>query len=143
MRQEFFSFPKKKRQRIIFQIREALEREPNIVFAYLFGSFLDDLFFRDIDIGIYLKSIKEEEAPSYEEKLAFFLHRMLRIPPEMVDTRVLNFVSSTFLGHVFCRGLLLFTRDEIFLTDLIERASEEMLADEHIARQSLRELVSR
>lgn len=143
MRQEFFSFSKKKRQHIVSQIRDALEREPNIVFAYLFGSFLDDLSFRDIDIGIYLKSVKEEEVPSYEEKLAFSLHRMLRIPPEMVDTRVLNVVPSTFLSRVFCQGLLLFTRDEVFLTDLIEKVSEEMLADEHIARQSLRELMSR
>lgn len=61
----------------------------------------------------------------------------------MVSARALNFVSSTLLGRVFCRGLLLFTCDEVFLTNLIERASEEMLANEHTTRQSLREMVSR
>ncbi|MGB9682492.1 MAG: nucleotidyltransferase domain-containing protein [bacterium] len=72
------------------RLKILLLRESDIVFAYLFGSFLDGLSFRDIDIGIYLNNIKEEE-----------------VPIDIIDVKVLNFAPNSFLNSIFKYGRLI------------------------------------
>src|SRR6266545_446120 len=43
------------REELVSVLREELLRRPEIVFAYLHGSFVKEKDFRDIDLGIYLQ----------------------------------------------------------------------------------------
>lgn len=50
-----------------------LIKDEGIIYAYIFGSFLDPISIRDIDIGIYLKEINMQDVFDYELKLAVFV----------------------------------------------------------------------
>lgn len=52
---ENFILTESAKENIKRQIRETFETEHDVLFAYIFGSFLDNAGFRDIDIGIYLR----------------------------------------------------------------------------------------
>ncbi|ACI18880.1 nucleotidyltransferase domain-containing protein [Dictyoglomus thermophilum] len=141
MNKEFYSLDEKERKRIIDEIRKILQEEENIIFAYLYGSFLNALSFRDIDIGIYLNKIDEKNIEELELKMIKEISKKINLPFEIIDLRVLNYAKNSFLNNIFRTGLLLFTRDEKFLTDLIETTSLEAISNEYISYLSLKELL--
>lgn len=136
-----FNLNKKEKDKIIDEIKSILIIDDNIEFSYIFGSFIQDNFFRDIDIGIYLKNINENEVFDYEFKISNEISLKCKIDIELIDVRVLNFAPFPFLLNVFKDSILLFTKDEEFLTDLIEETSLYAVSNEHISYQSLKELL--
>jgi hypothetical protein len=138
---EYLSIEMDKRQQIIQKINLALAKREEIVFAYIFGSFLDAPSFRDIDIGVYVTGIKEDDIFDYELEVAEEVADYGSIPFDIVDIKVINFAPFNFLNSVF-KGRLLFSRNEQLLSDMIESSSLNALANEYIAYQSLKELVS-
>ena len=47
------------RQDIIEKITSIIRTKQEIAFAFLYGSFLGEPFFRDIDIGIFVKGVEK------------------------------------------------------------------------------------
>ncbi len=138
---EFYILSKKEREQIIKRIKKQLLKRKEIVFVYLYGSFLKDPCFRDIDIGIYLneKIIKPSRFFYYQLEIG----KGLEIPAKyLIDIRILNEAPSYFLASVFHKGKLLFSRDDPFLTELIEKVSAEEIASEVFSVQAFRELIS-
>ncbi len=92
-------------------LRRVLAEAPEVVFAYLFGSFQAGRPFRDVDIGVYLT----EDADPWETafRLAAALERALRAVGHLapVDVRVLNEAPVAFRYHVY-QGEVLVSRDE-------------------------------
>lgn len=87
-----------------------LERHPEILFAYVFGSFLDDMPFRDLDIAVYVRSEVLQSSPfRYEDSLAQEIADHLALPYP-IDLRILNEASVSFQFHVV-RGRLLVDRN--------------------------------
>ncbi len=138
---EYFSMKPKKRKKVVKRIKKTLQQQKEIIFSYLFGSFLDNLTFRDIDVGVYLKEINKEEVFDYELKLAERISNNCDVPFDIIEVKVFNFAPNPFLNSVFREGKLLFSRDNKLLTDMIEKSSLESIANEYIAKQSLKELV--
>jgi hypothetical protein len=138
---EYHSMNQNRREEIIEKIKITLLKDNRVIFAYLFGSFLDGLSFRDIDIGIYLKNIKSENSSSYEIYLSKKISNNCRVPFDIIDIKVLNFVPNSFLNSIFKYGKLLFTKDEELLSNLIEKTSLEAITNESISYQSLKELI--
>lgn len=54
MKGRLYRLGKEEQARIESQLRTVLEREPDIAFAYLYGSFLESDTFHDVDVGIYM-----------------------------------------------------------------------------------------
>ncbi|OGF55671.1 MAG: hypothetical protein A2Z21_01580 [Candidatus Fraserbacteria bacterium RBG_16_55_9] len=48
-----FSAPAGKKDQIARQLKQFLERKPEVLFAFIYGSFVEGSF-RDIDVGVYL-----------------------------------------------------------------------------------------
>lgn len=132
-----------KKHKIENNIKEILLKDENIIFAYIYGSFVNEDLFRDIDIGIYLKDIEEKKVFDYEFEISYEISEKLNIDIEIVDVRVLNFAPFNFLNSVFRTGKPLFSRDEVFLTDLIEKVSLFAIYNEHISNLSLKELLDK
>ena len=138
---EFYTLSKKERRKIIKKIKRQLSQRKEIIFAFLYGSFLEDPCFRDIDIGIYLdeKKIKRANFFKYQLQLA----SEIKIPSQyLLDIRILNEAPNSFLASVFSRGYLLFSRDDNFLTNLIEKVSAEEISSEAFLKEVFHELVS-
>lgn len=107
------------KDQIISKITEFLASREEIVFAYLFGSFLETERFRDIDLAVYLGSQDRRiKHPSYEIEMATILERLIKMP---VDIIALDSVSDQLIYHA-SRGQLLKNDDDDLRVDFITRS---------------------
>jgi predicted nucleotidyltransferase len=102
------------RERLTRAIRDRLLQEPDIVFAYLHGSFLTEESFRDIDVGILSGVAKNL---SFESDLSFDLSTALGYE---MDVRVINDAPVAFQMAALRDGRLLLSRNNDARTDFIE-----------------------
>lgn len=137
--------PQRQKKKIIQKISLFLQKQKEISFAYLFGSFLEknSVTFRDIDIGIFLEPLRvdQDKIFDYETHLAIQLSKPIPFPADRLDIKVLNFTSKTFQNNIFSRGLLLFAKDADLLASLIEETSYEAMLNYEFSKQSLIELL--
>ncbi len=107
------------REALISLIKHELLAHDEILFAYIYGSFVDpDVpFFRDIDIGIYVNNYKNEDWERSELILPLELEKSLNYKYP-IDVKVLNNAEIIFSNRVIC-GRLLFARDEDIWTDYV------------------------
>jgi len=56
MKEKQFEIDMQKKEDIIYRIERYLEKRPDLLFAYVHGSFISQEKSRDIDVAIYLKS---------------------------------------------------------------------------------------
>ncbi len=95
-------------------ITRVLEKEPEVLFAYLFGSYAKGIQDEksDIDIAIYIQdeNILEKD-PLYPSRLAIKLEKALA-EKRTLDIRVLNGSTLRFRSQVLRYGKLLFSKDE-------------------------------
>ena len=105
----FFSVDPYRKKKVIREIVEILRGMPEILFAYVHGSFLKDRF-RDVDVAVYLGGNYDKKSILKEElKLEELLEREIEYP---VDVRVLNNAPLSFRFNVIKHGELIFSRDE-------------------------------
>lgn len=88
---------------------EALAHEPQVVFAYIHGSFSTMDNFGDIDVAVFLKAERESNFLQYEVYLEASLHKLFPFP---VDVRVLNHAPDAFRYSVIKKGQKLVDKDE-------------------------------
>jgi uncharacterized protein len=123
------------RIRIVEQLATALARDPNIAFAYLYGSFQSTDSFHDVDIGIYLTRCQSGQDTTYALALTQRLADFISFP---IDVRILNDAPVSFLYHVL-RGHPIQIQDEELLTNLMEQVVRQYLDMAPLLRQSTRE----
>ena len=95
-------------------IIKVLEKEPQVLFAYLFGSYAKGTQDKksDIDIAIYLRDTSLLEIdPLYPSRLAIKIEKVL-VEKRTVDVRVLNDSTLRFKSQVLRYGKLLHSKDE-------------------------------
>ncbi len=127
-----------KKEEFIEDLRKYLQEFPEIVFAYIFGLFLTDFPFQDVDIAIYLSKKDEMSYYDYKEQYADMLGTAFK---EVFDVVIINNAPSSIMYSIFSEGRLIFCRDEILLSQWIETCTLDMLANEDVSLDSLREIV--
>ena len=130
-----YTLDTQQRAAVLDQIRAELAHEPELLFAYVYGSFVESEVVHDIDIGVYVRSDKPENATTLALDVARRLTARLRLP---VDIRVLNRAPVSFLYHVL-RGRLIISREEKLLTEIIEDTVRRYLDIAPILRHSAKE----
>jgi predicted nucleotidyltransferase len=117
-----------------------LESRKEIVFAYLHGSFIAGIPFRDIDLSLYvdINHILLGQHERYREQLSEELSNSLH---QIFDVSLMNNTPASFNLTIFKEGELLFSKDETLRTDLIEASSLSSMRDEAFSMQYLREIV--
>ncbi len=95
------------RHEIIDTLSRLLQEREAIQFAYLHGSFLDEIPFHDIDIGVYLEGLSPLAMEMFAVDLSDHLSRQIGCP---VDARALNNAPVSFVFQVL-RGKLLVDRN--------------------------------
>jgi predicted nucleotidyltransferase len=119
--------------RIVEVLVRELAQDPEVVFAYLYGSCAESRPFRDIDVGVYLKSPSE-----HSNNVLDLMQRLgseLKLP---VDVRILNHAPLSFLYHVL-KGELLISNDDDLLSLLIENTTRQYLDIAPLRRQATKE----
>ena len=81
--------------------------------AYIFGSFINDEPFSDIDIAILLENAPEDPM-SFELELEAVLYGLMHIP---VDVRILNQAPISFSQNVIRNGMVILDQDSNLRAD--------------------------
>lgn len=135
MKQKTFLLNQIQKERLIRQIKDLLGRYPEIEFAYLYGSFTEDLPFHDVDIGIYITGVKKEDSTLYSLLLGQTLSSEVKVP---IDVRVLNFAPVSFVFQVI-RGILIFVRNEELRVRKVEETIRRYLDLKPIIYRGIKE----
>ena len=114
-----------KRNEIIEKINLVLKTKAEIDFAFLYGSFQNEPYFRDIDIGIFVNNLDSSEYWNYECDLSQKIENVLETSYP-VEIKVINKAPLSFCFNVI-RGKLLFARDEAFLVDFMIGTARDYL----------------
>ena len=125
MKEKLYSVDVERKRQVEYSISGALEHEDSVIFAYLFGSFIDiGLPFHDIDLGVYFTPEKSCLGMSQAAlDLADILSDKLAFP---VDVRVLNNAPVAFVYRVM-RGQLIYEKDENVRCRVMEDTVREYL----------------
>lgn len=119
-------------------LKKELSRYPEIIFAYLHGSFLLPVPCGDIDIAVYLENGALSRKPwEYEAKLAISLDHLVGLP---VDVLTLNQAPVALRYHA-TRGEVLFSRDEPARFAFLEETWREYFDCQPLFRAFLRDLL--
>lgn len=110
---------------VIEKITKVISGKPEILLAFLHGSFFHEPFFRDIDLGIYVQGIKFTDFWDYEYTLSRQIKDVLNASFP-IETKIINEAPLSFCFNVI-RGKLLLTRDEGFLVDYMVRITKTYL----------------
>jgi len=102
---------------LIERLREALDREEDILFAYLYGSavYHPNFPIGDIDVAVYLKPTDVKEYIRKEKELTAFL--ISKLHTDEIDLRILNGLPLALKYSILKDGRLLFSRDELERVD--------------------------
>ncbi|MGQ9487752.1 MAG: nucleotidyltransferase domain-containing protein [Armatimonadota bacterium] len=133
-----YDLKSEEREQIARQIAGLLEGCEDVVFAYLHGSFAEDLPFGDIDVAVY---VQEDRVPRHRLlpwsfHLAGELEKQIGLP---VDVQVLNTAPLGF-QHSVTNGRVVFSRDEEFRYTWVERVWIAVMDFEYHACQMLKEV---
>ena len=102
-KEEKYSITKKKKNEIINIISSFLQQYREIFAAYIFGSFISDKSFADIDLGILIQR-QPDNLLEYEIGLEIKLDRLVKFE---IDVRVLNNAPLSFVQNVLRHGQLI------------------------------------
>ena len=135
MKGKIYNLGREERRKIREKLEGFFRRREGVEFAYLYGSFIENLPFHDVDVAVYLGGIQERETTSCALDLAQRLSDQLALP---VDVRILNFAPLSFRYHVF-RGELISERNENLRSRLMEQTIQKYLDLKPILDRSMKE----
>lgn len=115
------------------QIAAELSHEPDVLFAYVYGSLLKSEAFHNVDIGVYLSTSHFNNAMA--ANLSAHLSAKVKLP---VDVRTLNTAPISFRLYVL-RGECLFSRDDNLRTDIMEDTTRRYLNNASPRRHTTKE----
>jgi len=102
---------------IVGQIKAYLKRRPDILFAYIHGSFFSGDRFKDIDIAVYLKPPFPSSLQVELDMEAELGKKVKRYP---VEVRVLNQAPLSFRYNVIKHGEPIVVADDDLRCDFME-----------------------
>lgn len=112
------SFDAKDKTAIIEAIIGKLREHPEILFAYLHGSFLTSESFNDIDLALYLQT-RPDSVLDYELNMEVILtNTIARVP---VDVKLLNGAPLSFQYNVIREGVSIVVNDDNERAEFQER----------------------
>jgi predicted nucleotidyltransferase len=130
---QLYRLSREERCSIRDQIAAELSHEPDVLLAFVYGSFLKSEAFHNVDIGVYLSSGHFNNALA--ANLSAHLSSKVKLP---VDVRTLNTAPISFRLYVL-RGECLFSRDDNLRTDIVEDTMQRYLHDAPLRRHTTKE----
>jgi predicted nucleotidyltransferase len=102
---------------LIGQIKECLDGQKDIQFAYLYGSTVHDpnLPGGDIDVAVYLTPAKPEKYSKREVELLAIL--VSKLHTDAIDLRILNMLPLVIQYGILKEGILVLSHDETRRTE--------------------------
>jgi len=117
MRNIYFQISESNKKIILERLGDYLEKRPNLLFAYVYGSFMTAERFRDIDVAVYLR-----QAPSTPLQAELEMETKLAnlIKGYLVEVRILNNAPLSFRYNVIKSGKPIVVVDDDARTEFEE-----------------------
>ena len=142
------SIPEEIRGKIVTHIEKVLSRREEILFAFIYGSFIrkDEMDrYGDIDVAVYpLRSVEDKESYFIEAGIEKELWEDLAssnldlLPVEVINLRLAPYrLRVSLLRHPY----LMIKKDEDAFTSFIEETSSLAMANNHLRKESIREVL--
>ncbi len=128
------------KKKIFTQLKEILIERDEILFAYIHGSFLDNLPFHDIDVALYVDPKEVDSSQSFDYSLGLSVELTQKLGKD-IDTKVMNYAPVGFQHSVYKNGKLLFSREDSLRLDLLEKNSLDYISFYEFSVQFIRESV--
>jgi predicted nucleotidyltransferase len=115
------------KEKLLNLLKEVILKDERVIFAYVYGSFVKEQSFRDIDLGIYVKDSEENPfvfSADIKTKLSRAVKREnMDFTADQFDVQIINHAPFTFLRRIFKDGILLVDHAPELRTDLVEYVS--------------------
>ncbi len=128
-----YRLSQEERGAILDQIAAELFHYPDVLFAYVYGSFFKSDVFHNVEIGVYLSSNHFNNAMA--ANLSAHLSDTVKLP---VEVRTLNTASTSFRLYVL-RGECLFSRDDNLRTGIVGHTMQRYLHNVSPRRHTTKE----
>ena len=139
MKKKKYTISKSQRVRIAGNISSYLEENlAGITTAYLFGSFVTDAPFSDIDLGVLIKNNRAKTI-FFEFELE---NRLEKIFKHSVDVRILNRAPLSFCQNVIRHGKVILDRDPNLRADFEGNIMKQYFDYSRFRKQYLKEAVN-
>jgi len=125
------------RQETVERLSEMLTEEREVVFAYLYGSFMESGA-RDIDIAIYVDEGLVDDALRYQLRLSTKIEMAVRFP---VDVLILNHAPMR-LQYQAIKGRLLICKDNEMRLGFVEQLLIDYLDYRPLEEQMIEGILS-
>ena len=120
---KFINRMTRRKAEVLDIIREVIEKDQEVLFAYLYGSYVyADLPGADIDLAVYLKIGDIKPCVKKEEELTAIL--AIKLHTERIDLRILNVSPFLLQYNILKERVLIFSRDEAERVDFETRVME-------------------
>jgi len=116
----FFRLGPQEKEVLIKKLRDELSKRREVVLAVVFGSFLKDYPFRDIDVAVY--AVPLEDSLDYKLRLEDELEKVIGYP---IDIAVLNEAPPWFVKKVLEEGRPIVVKQPLLLEKLYLKAVDE------------------
>ena len=136
MNDQYFCISGDEKSRIVGVIKTSLSNHPDIVFAYLHGSFVTEEKFRDIDLAFYLQELPPLPLQVELQLETEFGNEVRKYP---VDVRILNRAPLSFQYNVIKEGLPVIVRDDDARCNFVERTFRDYFDFAPFSKRYLKE----
>jgi len=119
---KYYKLSKPEKAKVIDVLRERLVQEEDIVFAYLYGSFLERGMFKDVDVAVWVRG--KIDPIYYAVDFSVKVGAGLGVP---IDTHALNDAPLPIKYRVLAKGKPIFCRDEKLRVKLIDETIRQYL----------------
>ena len=115
------------------KLKDHLEKDDNIIFAYIFGSFATEIYKKDsdLDVAVYFKT------PPEGFSLLQFINQLSNITGKEVHLVVLNTASAFMKHQVLKYGKPLFIKDRLTHANFREKLFNEYEEYKYISGMSV------
>ena len=140
--------PEEMKKKVVDCIRRVMLLHDDIIFSFIFGSFVDQEAanrYGDIDLAVYpLCSDIDSKLYIFEAKLEeeimeeLSANKLISPPVEVIN---LKNAPYHFLASLFRQPYVMIKENEDAFTSLIDETSGRALANNHLRKESIREIL--
>ena len=124
---------------LIEEISGILKKKEYILFAYLFGSFISEDVFKDIDIGVFISGAESKSLLKLELMLEGEVEDAIHLP---VDIRAINNAPLSFVYNMLKCGIVIVDANKHLRSDFEGLVCKKYFDFQHLRNEYLREIIN-
>ena len=130
---------RKEKEIVMERISNILKAKPYVMFSYIFGSFVTECPFKDIDIGIYISNMGAISPLKLELKIESEIEEVIHCP---TDIRIINHAPLSFIYNILKGGILIVDRDKSLRADFEGLVYKKYFDFRHLRTEYLKEIIN-